>query len=45
MKKPLKNKKSLHVKLGDKVKIISGQSKGKIGIVKGLIRETRKIII
>lgn len=45
MKKPLKNKKNLHVKLGDKVKVISGQNKGKIGVIKGLIRQTSKVLI
>ncbi len=45
MKKLLKNKKNLHIKIGDKVKVISGQNKGKIGIVKSLIRETSKVVI
>ena len=45
MKKLLKNQKSLHVKVGDKVKVISGQNKGKIGVIKTIIRETSKVII
>lgn len=45
MKKLIKNKKSLHVKVGDKVKVISGQNKGKIGVIKTIIRETSKVII
>jgi large subunit ribosomal protein L24 len=45
MKKLLKNKKNLHIKIGDKVKVIAGQNKGKIGIVKSLLRETSKIVV
>ncbi len=45
MKKVLKKKKNLHVKLGDKVKVISGQNKGKIGIIKSLIRQTSKVVV
>lgn len=45
MKKLLKIKKNLHVKVGDKVKVISGQNKGKIGVIKSLVRETSKVII
>jgi large subunit ribosomal protein L24 len=45
MKKLLKNKKSLHVKVGDKVKVISGQNKGKIGVIKTIIKEASKVII
>ena len=45
MKKLKKIQKSFHVKVGDKVKIISGQSKGKIGVVKSLLKETSKVIV
>lgn len=45
MEKLPKIKKRLHVKLQDKVKIISGQDKGKVGIVKSVIRETSQVII
>jgi large subunit ribosomal protein L24 len=45
MKKLPKNKKNLHVKVGDKVKVISGQNKGKIGIIRTVIKETSKVII
>ena len=45
MKKALKNKKNLHVKVGDKIKVISGQNKGKIGTVKIVLKETSKVII
>jgi len=45
MKKLLKNKKSLHIKVGDKVKVISGQNKGKIGVIKTIIKEASKVII
>lgn len=45
MKKSLKKKIKLHIKLKDKVKIISGQEKGKIGIVKKIIQKKSQIII
>lgn len=45
MKKVSMKKQNLHVKVGDKVKVISGQSKGKIGVIKSLIRETSKVIV
>jgi large subunit ribosomal protein L24 len=45
MKKSLKKKIKLHIKLKDKVKIISGQEKGKIGIVKKIIQRKSQIII
>jgi large subunit ribosomal protein L24 len=45
MKKVQKNKKNLHVKVGDKVRVISGQSKGKFGVIKTVIKETSKVII
>lgn len=45
MKKSVKTKKKLHIKLRDKVKIISGQNKGKIGIIKSVIKETSQVIV
>jgi large subunit ribosomal protein L24 len=45
MKKLPNIKKKLHIKLRDKVKIISGENKGKVGIVKNVIRETSQVII
>ena len=45
MKKLPKIKKKLHINVGDKVKVISGQNKGKIGVIKTVIRETSKVII
>jgi large subunit ribosomal protein L24 len=45
MKKFIKQKKKLHIKLKDKVKIISGQNKGKIGIVLSVIKKKSQIII
>lgn len=34
-----------HIKVGEKVKIISGKEKGKIGFVKKIIRSKDKIIV
>lgn len=45
MKKVSKIKKKLHIKVGDKVKVISGQEKGKVGTVISLFRETSKVIV
>ena len=45
MKKIDKIKKKLHVKVGDKIKVISGQNKGQIAVIKSLIRETSKVIL
>lgn len=45
MKKSIKIKKKLHIKLRDKVKIISGQNKGKVGIIKNVIKETSQVIV
>ena len=45
MKKLPKIKKKLHIKLRDKVKIISGENKGRVGVVKNVIRETSQVII
>lgn len=35
----------VHVKVGDKVKIISGAEKGKIGSVKTVLNEKGKVIV
>ena len=45
MKKVLKIKHKLHLKVGDKVKVISGQNKGKIGVIKNLLHDKSKVII
>lgn len=34
-----------HVKIGEKVKVISGKEKGKIGLVKKIIKQENKLII
>ncbi len=34
-----------HVKIGEKVKIISGKEKGKIGLVKKIIKQNNRLII
>jgi large subunit ribosomal protein L24 len=43
--KKLKQLKKLHVKLNDKVRVISGKDKGKIGVIKRVIKETSQIVI
>lgn len=40
-----KNKQKLHVKIGEQVKIITGEDKGKIGLIKKIIRSQNKIIV
>jgi large subunit ribosomal protein L24 len=45
MKKVAQTKKRLHVKIGDQVKVIAGQEKGKIGIIKALNSKTSKVIV
>lgn len=45
MKKSAKLNNKLHIKLRDKVKIISGQNKGKVGIIKNVIKETSQVIV
>lgn len=37
--------KKLHVKLGQEVKIISGSDKGKIGLIKKVLKSKSKIIV
>lgn len=34
-----------HVKIGEKVKIISGKEKGKIGLVKEILKQKNRLII
>nr|YP_011006562.1 50S ribosomal protein L24 [Halosiphon tomentosus]WAM63707.1 50S ribosomal protein L24 [Halosiphon tomentosus] len=38
-------KKKLNIKIGEKVKIISGQEKGKVGLVKKIVRQKDKLIV
>nr|YP_010418141.1 ribosomal protein L24 [Sargassum polycystum]YP_010418236.1 ribosomal protein L24 [Sargassum plagiophyllum]USF18359.1 ribosomal protein L24 [Sargassum polycystum]USF18454.1 ribosomal protein L24 [Sargassum plagiophyllum] len=38
-------KRKLHIKIGETVKVISGQEKGKIGLVKKIVRSKNKLII
>nr|YP_009330486.1 ribosomal protein L24 [Coccophora langsdorfii]ANS72258.1 ribosomal protein L24 [Coccophora langsdorfii] len=35
----------LHIKIGERVKVISGQEKGKVGLVKKIVRPKNKLII
>ena len=34
-----------HVKIGEKVKVISGKEKGKIGLVKKILKQNNRLII
>nr|QNO36101.1 ribsomal protein L24 [Sargassum hemiphyllum var. chinense]QPZ94274.1 ribosomal protein L24 [Sargassum hemiphyllum var. chinense] len=43
--KKTKLKKKLHIKIGETVKVISGQEKGKVGLVKKIVRSKNKLII
>lgn len=43
--KKTKLKKKLHIKIGQTVKVISGQEKGKVGLVKKIVRSKNKLII
>nr|YP_011007267.1 50S ribosomal protein L24 [Scytothamnus australis]WAM64696.1 50S ribosomal protein L24 [Scytothamnus australis] len=45
MKKNINVRIKIHVKVGEKVKIISGEEKGKVGLVKKIIKRQNKIII
>nr|QXI87456.1 ribosomal protein L24 [Sargassum phyllocystum]QXI87873.1 ribosomal protein L24 [Sargassum mcclurei]QXI88012.1 ribosomal protein L24 [Sargassum henslowianum] len=38
-------KRKLHIKIGETVKVISGQEKGKVGLVKKIVRSKNKLII
>lgn len=44
MKKIVDVKVKTHVKIGQKVKVISGQEKGKIGLVKKILKQKRLLI-
>jgi len=43
-KNPLIQQK-FHIKVGEKVKVISGKDKGKVGLVKKIIRSKNKLIV
>nr|YP_009243808.1 ribsomal protein L24 [Sargassum horneri]AKO62579.1 ribsomal protein L24 [Sargassum horneri]QJC59453.1 ribosomal protein L24 [Sargassum horneri]QNU09426.1 ribosomal protein L24 [Sargassum horneri]QNU09562.1 ribosomal protein L24 [Sargassum horneri]UVW81216.1 50S ribosomal protein L24 [Sargassum horneri] len=43
--KKTKLKRKVHIKIGETVKVISGQEKGKIGLVKKIVRSKNKLII
>lgn len=45
MKKLVSKKKSLHVKVGDQIKVIAGQDKGKLGLIKSLNKKTSMVVI
>lgn len=44
MKKTLNVQQKIHVKIGEKVQIISGKEKGKIGLVKKILKGKRLIV-
>ncbi|CAN0357440.1 unnamed protein product [Pylaiella littoralis] len=44
MKKIVNAELKTHVKIGEKVKIISGKEKGKIGLVKKILKKNRLLI-
>lgn len=45
MKNTKKNKNKLHVKTGDRVIVISGKDKGKVGNVKKTLPEDNKVVV
>ena len=45
MKKQATLQLKVHVKIGEKVKVISGKEKGKIGLVKKILKQKNRIII
>nr|QSV12693.1 ribosomal protein L24 [Phaeophyceae sp.] len=45
MNKKIKSKIKRHIKVEDKIKIISGQNKGNFGVVKKIFKFKKKIII
>lgn len=45
MKKEATLQLKVHVKIGEKVKVISGKDKGKIGLVKKILKQKNRIII
>ena len=45
MKKKTTLQLKAHVKIGEKVKVISGKEKGKIGLVKKILKQKNRLII
>ena len=45
MKKKNPTRYKIHIKTGEQVKIIAGKDKGKVGLVKKIIRSKNKIIV
>lgn len=45
MKKKATLQLKAHVKIGEKVKVISGKEKGKIGLVKKILKQKNRLII
>jgi len=45
MKKLKQYTKIANIKIGQKVKVISGKDKGKIGTIKSLLKKTSKVIV
>jgi large subunit ribosomal protein L24 len=45
MKKNVKQNNKVHVKVGDKVKVIAGSDKGKIGLIKLVLRDKSQVIV
>ena len=45
MKKKASLQLKVHVKIGEKVKVISGKEKGKIGLVKKILKQKNRLII
>lgn len=45
MKKLVPNKRPIHVKVGDKVKVLTGDDKGKIGIIKNVFLKKNMIVV
>ena len=45
MKKNIQIRNKIHIKVGEQVKVISGKDKGKVGLVKKIIRSKNKIVV
>lgn len=45
MKKKTPSVRKIHVRIGEKVQVISGQDKGKIGLVKKIVKQQNKLIV
>nr|QWK41729.1 ribosomal protein L24 [Akkesiphycus lubricus] len=45
MKKKVSLPMKVHVKIGEKVTVISGKEKGKVGLVKKILKQQNKLII